>query len=130
MKRTQETPLVPCWRCGNSEPIPSLEAQIDLAIAIHRSYGEPYIWQPEEWAALYTLMEDGDIVELARNSFLRMLVPDAQGVLIWRARTRENIRIDRRQLRFEPPEPPKPKPKPELAKIEPKKSKIDELDPF
>jgi len=135
MGRTQDKPQppVPCWRCGCAEPIPTLEQQIDLAIAVHRTFGEPYLWEPQEWAALYTLLEDGDIIELCRNSFLRMLNPDAQGILIWRARTKENIRIDRRQLKAEPPEPriETPKPKPAAPPMPDPKSKVDDdFDPF
>jgi hypothetical protein len=58
---------------------------------------------------LLAVLQEGDIIELCRNSFLRMLCPDSQGVLVNRGG--EVLRIDRRQLRREPLEPPKPEAK-------------------
>jgi hypothetical protein len=86
-------------------------------MGVHKSYGQPYDWPLEIWAMLLAVLQPGDIIELCRNSFLRMLMPDSQGVLIWR--NGENIRIDRRQLKRESLEPPKPKPAP-AAKPHPK----------
>jgi hypothetical protein len=89
----------PCWRCRSDGPPPTLDQQVEIVRSVHQSWGEPYDWPDAEWLNLRLLMQPGDIIELCRNSFLRMLNPDAQGVLIWRAGT--TIRIDRRQIRRE-----------------------------
>ena len=99
MMQKNDHKLIPCWKCGNPDAasVPPLAVQVEFVMGVHRSYGSPYDWPAEEWGALLAVLEPGDVLELCKNSYLRMLMPDAQGVLI--SRNGETIRVDRRQLR-------------------------------